>query len=247
MFKFFSTSFFFFTIKLHDELKRSTYSVQSTEVKLSRIIARYLILSRDSQISTCSEISLDENLSNYNNSKRTDLLISPLFTQFVRTFLCRCPKKAIRDSTAHILSTIFRVLLNRMKDSVDTQLRDQQAGFRKDRSCTDQISTLRIIVEQSVEWNSSLYINFIDYEKSFDSMDRTTLCRFLQLYGVPEKIVNIIQNSYDGLNCKIVHTGQLTDSFEVKTGVRQGCLLSPFLFLLVIDWIMETSTSGGEE
>ncbi|VDP23714.1 unnamed protein product [Schistosoma margrebowiei] len=41
-----------------------------------------------------------------------------------------------------------RVLLNRMKDAVDAQLRDQQAGFRKDRSCTDQIAILRIIVEQ---------------------------------------------------------------------------------------------------
>ncbi|VDP44279.1 unnamed protein product [Schistosoma margrebowiei] len=44
-----------------------------------------------------------------------------------------------------------RVLLNRMKDAVDAQLRDQQAGFRKDRSCADQIATLWIIVEQSVE------------------------------------------------------------------------------------------------
>ncbi|VDP26608.1 unnamed protein product [Schistosoma mattheei] len=67
------------------------------------------------------------------------------------------------------------VLLNRMKDCVDAQLRDQQAGFRKDRSFTDQIATLRIIVEQSIEWNSSLYINFVDYEKAFDGMDRTTL------------------------------------------------------------------------
>ncbi|VDP62357.1 unnamed protein product [Schistosoma curassoni] len=62
-----------------------------------------------------------------------------------------------------------------MKDAVDTQLRDQQAGFRKDRSCTDQIVTLRIIVEQSVEWNSSIYINFIDYGKTFDSVDRRRL------------------------------------------------------------------------
>ncbi|VDP07406.1 unnamed protein product [Schistosoma mattheei] len=44
-----------------------------------------------------------------------------------------------------------RVLLNRMKDAVDDKLRDQQAEFRKDRSCTDQIATLRIVVEQSVE------------------------------------------------------------------------------------------------
>ncbi|VDP33515.1 unnamed protein product [Schistosoma mattheei] len=59
-------------------------------------------------------------------------------------------------------------------------------------------------------------------------------------------MVNIIQNSYDGLNCKIVHGGQLKNSFEAKTGVRQGCLLSPFLFLLVIDWIKKTSTSEGK-
>ena len=46
------------------------------------------------------------------------------------------------------------------------------------------------------------------------------------------------------MSCKIAHAGQLSESFEVKTGVRQGCLLSPFLFLLVIDWIMKTTTSG---
>ncbi|VDP85264.1 unnamed protein product [Schistosoma mattheei] len=77
-----------------------------------------------------------------------------------------------------------------MKDSVDAQLRDQQAGFRKDRLCTDQIATLRIIVEQSIEWNSSLYINFIDYEKAFDGMDSTTLWKLLRHYGVPQKIAN---------------------------------------------------------
>ncbi|VDP42220.1 unnamed protein product [Schistosoma curassoni] len=47
-----------------------------------------------------------------------------------------------------------RVLLNRMKDCVDAQLCDQQAGFRKDRSCKDRIATPQMIVEQSIEWNS---------------------------------------------------------------------------------------------
>ncbi|VDP72546.1 unnamed protein product [Schistosoma curassoni] len=67
-----------------------------------------------------------------------------------------------------------------MKDSVDAQLQDQQAGFRKDRSCTNQIVTPRIIDEQSTEWNSSLYINFLDYEKAFDSVDRRTLWNFFE-------------------------------------------------------------------
>ncbi|VDO97832.1 unnamed protein product [Schistosoma curassoni] len=123
---------------------------------------------------------------------------------------------------------------------------DIEAGFCKDRSCTDQIATLPIIIKQSIEWNSSLYINFIDYEKAFGSVDRRTLWKLLRHYGVPE-IVNIIQNSYDGLQCKVVHGGQLIDAFQVRTGVRQGCILSPFLFLLVVDWIMKTSTSEGKQ
>jgi len=56
------------------------------------------------------------------------------------------------------------------------------------------------------------------------------------------KITNIIRNSYEGLTCRVVYSGQLTDAFLVQTGVWQGCLLSPFLFLLAIDWVMKTST-----
>ena len=131
-----------------------------------------------------------------------------------------------------------------MKGEVDKTLREEQAGFRQDRSCTDQIATLRIIVEQSIEWNSSLYVNFVDYEKAFDSLDRETLWKILRHYGVPMKLVNMIKNSYEGMSCRVIHDGQLTENFEIRTGVRQGCLLSPFFFILAIDWIMKTETKG---
>ena len=107
----------------------------------------------------------------------------------------------------------------------------------------DQIVTLRIIIEQSMKWNSKLYVNFIDYKKAFDSVDHTTLWNLIRHFGILPKITNLIKNSYEGLTCKVVHGGKLTDQFEVKTGVRQGCLLSPFLFLLAIDWVMKSSTS----
>ena len=136
-----------------------------------------------------------------------------------------------------------RALLNSMKDEIDTKFRDQQAGFRKDRSCVDQIATLRIIIEQSCEWNSPLFINFVDFEKAFDSVDRDTLWKLLRHYGVPVKIVNIIRSSYEGLSCRVIHRGQPTEAFNMRTGVRQGCLLSPFLFLIAIDWIMRTATA----
>ena len=166
-------------------------------------------------------------------------------------YLIKIPKKGDLSSCSNyrgitllsIPGKVFnRVLLNRMKNAVDPLLRDQQAGFRANRSCTDQIATLRIILEQSLEWNSPLYVNFIDYEKAFDSVDRQTLWRLLRHYGVPQKITNIIRNSYEGMTCRVVHGQQVTDAFQVKTGVRQGCLLSPLLFLLAIDWVMKTST-----
>ena len=67
-----------------------------------------------------------------------------------------------------------RVLLWKMMEEVEAILRDEQGGFRQERSCTDQIATLRIILDQSLEWNTSLHVVFIEYEKEFDSVDRTT-------------------------------------------------------------------------
>ncbi|VDP57817.1 unnamed protein product [Schistosoma curassoni] len=64
-----------------------------------------------------------------------------------------------------------------MKDAVDALLRDQRAGFRSDRLCTERIETLRIIVEQSVEWNSSLHIDYIDYEEAVYARYSTSIGR----------------------------------------------------------------------
>ena len=144
-----------------------------------------------------------------------------------------------------IVGKVFnRIILNRMKCAVDEKLRDNKAGFRANRSCTDQIVTLRIIIEQTLEWNSSAYINFMDYQKAFDSVDRTTLWKLMRHYGIPEKLVNLVSKSYEGTSCQVCHEGQLSESFEIKTGVRQGCLLSPFLFNLAIDWVMKETTAG---
>ena len=99
-------------------------------------------------------------------------------------------------------------------------------------------------MEQSLEWNSQLIVNFLDYEKAFDSIDRATLWKILRHHGIPQKLVNLIKSMYEGTSCRVIHDGQLTDSFDIKTGVRQGCLLSPFLFILAVDWLMKETTRG---
>ena len=113
-----------------------------------------------------------------------------------------------------------------MKDAMDPQLRKQQAGFRKNRSCTNQIATLQIILEQSLEWNSPLYINFVDYEKAFNSVDQQTRWKLLRHYRIPGKITNIIRNSYKGMTCRVVDGWQLTDAFEVRSEARMPAVAS---------------------
>ena len=132
---------------------------------------------------------------------------------------------------------LSKIILERMKDAIDNVLKDEQAGFRKKRSCADQIATLRIIVEQSIEWQSPLYTCFIDFEKAFDSVDRDSIWNILLHYGVPIKFVGIIKALYEGFSCQVIHTGKLSKNFEISSGVRQGCLLFPLLFLVVLDWV----------
>ena len=157
--------------------------------------------------------------------------------------LCKNYRGIMFLSTAG--KVLNRIILERMREAVDRILRENQSGFRLSRSTADQITTLRIIVEQSLEWRTALCINFIDYEKAFDSLDRNVLWDLMANYGIPSKIISLVKNTYEGTNCRILHEGGLTESFSIKSDVRQGCLLSPFLFLLAVDWIMKETTTGS--
>ena len=134
-------------------------------------------------------------------------------------------------------------MLERLKKHLDKKLRENQAGFRANRSCNDQITTLRNIIEQSVEFNASLITCFVDFEKAFDSLNRPALWKLLRKYGLPNKFINIIKQLYSNHSVRILHNNQLSDPIKIETGVRQGCILSPTLFLIAIDWVMKQSTN----
>ena len=138
-----------------------------------------------------------------------------------------------------IPSKIFtKIIMMRMKAAVDKLLRPEQAGFRKGRGTTEHIFTLRNILEQCNEWQRKIYINFVDFEKAFDSVHRESLWKILRNYGIPEKLVTLIQIFYRNFSCSV---GNSTTNFTVKSGVRQGCVMSSFLFTLAIDWITKTT------
>ena len=65
----------------------------------------------------------------------------------------------------------------------------------------------------------------------------------MRLYGLPPKVINIVKNMYANNSCCVRHEGQHSEWFQVETGVRQGCIISPLLFLLVIDYVMRKATA----
>ncbi|KAL6481095.1 hypothetical protein MHYP_G00091750 [Metynnis hypsauchen] len=73
---------------------------------------------------------------------------------------------------------------------------------------------------------------------------RPSLWKILHEYCVPEKIINIIRNAYKGCEARVRVGGELTDWFCIETGVRQGCVWSPILFGVLIDWLLRKACDG---
>jgi len=70
-------------------------------------------------------------------------------------------------------------------------------------------------VEQLLEWKRSLWINFINHEKAFDSLDRNVLWELMANYGIPGNIISVVKNMYKGTNYCILHQGGL----RIESGV----------------------------
>ena len=116
-----------------------------------------------------------------------------------------------------------RLILERIRKAVDAKLRKEQAGFRKGRPSTNQTDTLHIIIEQLLEWHCHHCMSvLLTSKKAFDMVDRTMIWLILRHYGIPQKIVIIIQCFYEDNSCRVIHNTDLSAHFTVNTGVRQG-------------------------
>ena len=87
----------------------------------------------------------------------------------------------------------------------------------------------------SVEWKSRL--SSLDCEKALDSAYRDSLGKFLRLYDLLSKIIDVIRICHDGFQCSVVVNNCQTDWFRVTFGLKQGCMLSLLFFVVAIDWV----------
>lgn len=111
-----------------------------------------------------------------------------------------------------------------------------QAGFRKGYSCADHVLVLRQLTDRARLSNSKLFCCFVDMAKAFDSVKRSLLWDRLRSLGVGGHMLQTVENMYLGVKARVkIAAGELTDEFEVCSGVKQGCPLSPTIFGLFID------------
>ena len=134
-----------------------------------------------------------------------------------------------------------RVLLTRALSAIRSRRRPQQAGFLPNRSTTDHISALRLIIEKTREFRNKrqLYIAFIDLKAAFDSIDHQSLWNILQKIGVPGKHLSLFKELYAGAESCVRINRAHSDWFNIRSGVRQGCIAAPDLFNSVVDYLME--------
>ena len=139
-----------------------------------------------------------------------------------------------------------KILLARIREHVDPILRSNQAGFRPSRSCAQQVHILRRVMEAFQSYELQLIITFIDFKKAFDSINRKAMFAILRHYGIPEKLVNAIGVLYSDSKSAVMVDGNISEPFNVTTGVLQGDVLAPFLFIIMIDYLLQNATKDND-
>ena len=85
-----------------------------------------------------------------------------------------------------------------------------------------------------------MILSFIDYEEAFDSVDRRALAKVLSLYGMPDKYIKVICAIYE--NTAALKVGNEVRSwFCIKSGVEQGCVLSPFILIILMEFVLRST------
>ena len=144
----------------------------------------------------------------------------------------------------HISQNILR---NRIEPKIDDILRKSHNGFRKNRSTTSQILTIRRILEGVLAKNLQVTILFVDFTKAFDFIYRGQMEQILLAYGIPKETAAAIMIFYRNIKVKVRSPDGDTDYFDIVAEVLQGDTLAPYLFIISLDYVLRTSIDKIKE
>ena len=148
--------------------------------------------------------------------------------------------------TSLVAKTYNRMILNRIRPHLDCHLRKNQNVFRSGRTTTSQILILRRLIEGVKDNNLEGILIFIDFKKAFDTIHRGTLLAILKAYGILKEFVTSISIMHEDTTAKVITPDGETETFNILASVLQGDTLAPYLFVIVIDYVMRRALQGRE-
>ena len=134
---------------------------------------------------------------------------------------------------------LSQCLLDRAQQQLEEKIGEYQAGFRPNRSCPEQILNLKLILRHQKIYNKNIVCTFVDFKKAYDSIDRESLFQILKEQGLDLKTLALIRETLTDTKSKVKFMGEISQPFQIKTGVRQGDGLSPLLFNCVLEKVIK--------
>ena len=172
--------------------------------------------------------------------------IVPLFKKGDRNLCDNYRGISLLSITSKLFTSIINNRLYNWAEE-NNKINEEQAGFRRNYSTIDHIYTLHCMASNCLYGSkrSKLYAAFIDFQKAFDTINRDILWNILKKIGVSTKMINILKAIYLHVKAKIRQGYENSDEINCPLGLRQGCLLSPVLFSLLIAEVAYQVAQGG--
>ena len=126
------------------------------------------------------------------------------------------------------------MIKNRLLETYDTWVQDTQYGFRPKKSTAQAIFIARRLMDISERAGTNLTITLLDWKMAFDKVNQTKLLQVLRRLRVPPRMLKLIQHIYSNPKFRVSAEGRQSESMIQNSGIRQGCPLSPYLFVLLM-------------
>ena len=168
----------------------------------------------------------------------TDMLVAAGELNESIFFTIECEKHRTISLMSHVTKLVLRIVINRIRGKTLDEIAPVQYGFMPDKGTGNAIFVLRRLVERSVEKQRDVYTCFIDYSKAFDAVKHKSLVELLQSLDVNKSETRLLTNLYWKQTASVRCGDNISEWLDIKQGVRQGCVASPYLFALYTELIM---------
>lgn len=141
----------------------------------------------------------------------------------------------INNTNNRIIATVIQKSIN---SAIESILSNNQNGFREGRLTATNIKYYNEKFYAAMENKKFYDIIFVDFLKAFDSIAHEAIFSLLHSINMPKNYINIIQSLFHNAHCFTSFKNANPDRINFYSGVKQGCPLSPTLFILIIDVLL---------